>query len=372
MTRRLYYDDSYLRSFRAAVLEADGATIYLDETAFYPTSGGQPFDTGAIGGVRVTSVADQGDRIAHEMEHPLAAGNYDCAIDWDRRFDHMQQHTGQHLLSAVLGQLFGIATVSVHIGVASTIDIDRPSLSPSEIEAAELLANKIVFENRPVTVSYQEGGDPGLRKASEREGTLRIVTIADLDRSACGGTHVRGTAEIGPVAIRRLDRVRGNVRVEFLCGHRAIGYWKSECNGLRAAGAEIGERLAATEKLLRRLSVDAARARGRELYEATAPDARGLRIATRRLNDSIDDKARAEAQSFTDSPSAVFTVVAGNSVLLAVSADCGQSAVAILKPLLEALGGRGGGNPRLAQGSLPGPESAEVAAAGLLRAFQSE
>ena len=135
----------------------------------------------------------------------------------------MQQHSGQHLLSAVLAELFGAGTVSVHFGAdSSTIDVDTPSLGPAQIRAAERRANEAVCENRPVIVSYAENSDDlGLRKASERSGELRIVEIAGLDRSACGGTHVRATGEIGPVLIRKLDKVRGAVRIEFLCGARA-------------------------------------------------------------------------------------------------------------------------------------------------------
>ncbi|HJX87060.1 MAG TPA: alanyl-tRNA editing protein, partial [Gemmatimonadales bacterium] len=226
MTRRLYYTDSYLTAFPAEVVDRaeDGALVYLDRTAFYPTSGGQPHDTGRLGSARVLDVVDQGDRIAHRVDTPLPAGPVDGAIDWPRRFDHMQQHTGQHLLSAVLADLTGHATISVHFGrEISTLDLDTPELPHDQVVEAELRANRIVTENRPVEVSFEEAASAeGLRKASEREGTLRVVSIRDLDRSACGGTHVRTTGEIGPVFIRRLERVRKTVRLEFLCGERAV------------------------------------------------------------------------------------------------------------------------------------------------------
>ena len=226
MTERLYYHDSYLRHFAAQAEECagDGSTVYLDRTAFYPTSGGQPFDLGSIAGIAVREVIDEGDRIAHLLAAPLAAGPVECSIDWNRRFDHMQQHTGQHLLSAVFEELFHLRTVSFHLGAeSSTIDLEGGAVDTRMAAAAEARSNEIVRENRPVGVAYEDAASvQGLRKATEREGTLRIVSIDGLDRSACGGTHVRATGEIGTVLLRKLEKVRQTVRVEFLCGGRAI------------------------------------------------------------------------------------------------------------------------------------------------------
>ena len=202
MTERLYYTDAYLTTFPADVVDRaeDGTVVYLDRTAFYPTSGGQPHDTGRLGSSRVVDVVDEGDRIAHRLDGPVQPGPVEGAVDWARRFDHMQQHTGQHVLSAVLADLTGQATISVHFGrEISTLDLDTPDLPPAQVVEAELRANRIVTENRPVEVSFEDAASAeGLRKASDREGTLRIVTIRDLDRSACGGTHVRASGEIGP------------------------------------------------------------------------------------------------------------------------------------------------------------------------------
>ena len=195
MTERLYYRDCYLRQFSARVLETSGGgtTAYLDRTAFYPTSGGQPFDTGSIGGVAVVEVVDEGERIAHRLATPLADTAVDCVLDWDRRFDHMQQHTGQHLLSAVFAERFGLHTVSFHLGAeSSTIDLVAGAVDDRTVQEAERRANAIVFENRPVMFEFQEAVEAqGLRKASAREGELRIVVIEGLDRSACGGAPAR-------------------------------------------------------------------------------------------------------------------------------------------------------------------------------------
>ena len=152
MTERLYYHDSYLRQFDARAVESGGggSTVYLDRTAFYPTSGGQPFDLGSIGGIAVREVVDEGDRIAHVLASPLAAGPVECIIDWTRRFDHMQQHTGQHLLSAVFEELFHLRTVSFHLGAESaTIDIEGGSVDARTILETERSAIQVVFKNRP-------------------------------------------------------------------------------------------------------------------------------------------------------------------------------------------------------------------------------
>src|SRR5215469_6918926 len=180
-TERLYYNDCYLQEFAAQVVDRadDGRRVYLDRTAFYPTSGGQPFDLGTIGGIAVKEIVDEEDRIAHVLEAPLAKTEVEGRIDWSRRFDHMQQHTGQHLLSAVLVELYDITTVSFHMGaVTSTIDVATPSLDPKRLERVEERSAQIVWEARPVTISYEDSSaDLGLRKASARTGTLRIVAI---------------------------------------------------------------------------------------------------------------------------------------------------------------------------------------------------
>jgi Ser-tRNA(Ala) deacylase AlaX len=226
VTERLYYSDAYLTDFAAAVVarSEDGRRIYLDRTAFYPTSGGQPFDTGWLGDTAVTDVVDEGDRIAHVLAEPILGEHLHGRVDWPRRFDHMQQHTGQHLLSAILAERFGAPTVSVHFGTdASTLDLDTGSFSREQTVEAEARVNQAVTDNRPIRVSFEDAGSAaGLRKAPGRGGMLRIVTIEGLDRSACGGTHVRATGEIGPILIRKVERVKQLVRLEFVCGARAV------------------------------------------------------------------------------------------------------------------------------------------------------
>jgi len=381
VTERLYYTDSYLTEFRARVVDqsADGTRIYLDRTAFYPTSGGQLFDTGSIAGAPVEDVVDEGDRIAHVMVSAVGLGEVECRLNWERRFDHMQQHTGQHLLSAVMAELFGIATVSVHFGAgSSTIDLATPALDAAQVRAAELRANQAVWENRPVTVTFADNSDDlGLRKASERAGLLRVIEIEGLDRSACGGTHVRATGEIGPLLLRKLDKVRGTVRVEFLCGLRALRRARADYDALASIAQTLSaplddapglvaaqmETLKTAGKERRRLEDELGVLTGRELYDATPPDSQGLHRAVKRFSAGALDSLRAIAQGFCSRPNAVFigAVEQPPAILLATSEDSGLDAGKLIKAALNEAGGRGGGAARLAQGSVPSREALEKA-----------
>jgi alanyl-tRNA synthetase len=374
-TTRLYYTDSYLTSFDARVEERaeGGLRVYLDRTAFYPLSGGQQSDRGVLGGIEVTDVVDEGERIAHVLASPLPESLDTVAgrIDWARRFDHMQQHTGQHLLSAVFAELFGHRTVSVHFGSdSSSLDLDVESVSRERLLEAEARANAAVFENRPVEVAFEEAGEAtGLRKESTREGTLRIVTIPGLDRSACGGTHVRATGETGAILIRKLDKVRKSARVEFVCGTRAVRRARADFEALdRIAGslsaspdevaalvAAQSEQLKALDSERRKLEREVAGYRARALYETTPPDEKGLRRATVRRDAGTMEDLRALAQAYVAQPRSLFAGVlaAPPSVVLAASEDSGIDAARTLRDVLTPAGGRGGGSPRLAQGSVP-------------------
>jgi len=363
-TKRLYYDDSYSTRFTATVVDSrDPLRVYLDRTAFYPNSGGQPADTGSLNASRVLDVIDESNRIAHLLDRPLESAEVTGEIDWRRRFDHMQQHSGQHLLSAVLAEVYGFATVSFHLGAdVSTIDVEAKALDLREIEERVNLA---VYENRPIAISYQDGADGGLRKAVEREGRLRIVTIRDLDRSACGGTHVRGTAEIGPITLLRTEKVRHTLRVEFLCGLRAIRRLRQNLDAASQQLAEQSERLAASAKARQKAAVELARYQGREAYQS-APRLR--------RTGAIDEEARAFAQAFTANPCAVFLQVCPDppSFLLAVSPDSGIDAGALAKSLVAAAGGRGGGNRQMAQGGVPGRSALDSILATLSKQLNIE
>ncbi len=386
MTRRLYYDDAYLTTFRARIVGrgCDPCEVFLDQTAFYPTSGGQPYDTGLIHGVPVIDVLEDGPRILHRLARPVNVDEVECSVDWQRRFDHMQQHSGQHLLSAVFAALYGMNTLSFHLGSdISTLDLDAPALEPAQILRAEQRANELVFQNRPITIAYEQASEAaGLRKESARQGLLRIVIIRDLDRSACGGTHVRATGEIGPIMIRRLEKIRGNIRVEFLCGLRAVRRARADFDALtqvaRAVSASLDEtpslvaalhaRLSEVEKSARRLARELAETRGRRLYYETPPGPDGRRLLFKRLPaGSLSEELRVEAQSFTAQPKSIYLAAIDEppSLLLAASDDENINPGVLLKEALSRAGGRGGGNARIAQGSLPSKDALD----GLLAAL---
>lgn len=399
MTERLYYVDSYLNEFDATVIGRDGARVYLDRSAFYPTSGGQPFDVGVLRSdaeasppLRVVDVVDEGERVAHVL---AGANPVDLAVgarvhgqlDRARRFDHMQQHTGQHLLSAVFQEQLGLATVSVHFGAeVATLDLDvnldTGALTTERLATVEERANALVFENRPITASVEE--EPtNLRKQSTRAGALRVVSIAGLDRSACGGTHVARTGEIGPILLGKVERVRKSARVEFVCGGRAIRRARQTYQALTRLGAALSTsvesvadvvttRLAALERdsaALRKARESLDGYRAAELYAAArAGSSAGLALVIeRQARGSVQDH-RGLAQSYAQRARAVFIVAIEEpaALLLACSDDSGVDAGAALKAAIAVGGGRGGGSKRLAQGSFETPAALTAALSALV------
>jgi len=284
----------------------------------------------------------------------------------------MQQHSGQHLLSAVLADQLGQQTTGVHFGrESSTLDLATASLGPVHVQRAEEKANEIVVENRPVEVTFEDAELANdLRKASDRKGELRIVTIRDLDRSACGGTHVRFTGEIGCLVIRKLERVRQGTRLEFLCGLRATRRGRTDynllaklANDLSAAPEELPhliasqrEELKAASAARREMETKLDLCRARELYATAATETTGLRRVIVQEEQASLDSLRGLAQAFTSMPKAIFVgaVPSPPALILAASADTGIDAAGMLKSLLASVGGRGGGSPRLAQGIVPG------------------
>lgn len=353
MTERLYYTDAYLARFEAAVADrADGGVrVYLDRSTFYPESGGQLSDRGTLGGIEVVDVVDEGERVAHVLAAPLDTDRAEGVVDWARRFDHMQQHTAQHLLSAVIAERWGWATASVHLGeTVSTVDVETAAITPSELDAIEASANGEITSNRAVRVSFEDAANAqGLRKASQREGMLRIVEIDGLDRSACGGTHVRATGEIGSLLLLKTEKVRNTTRIHFVCGSRAIAQVRSERAAAKQTAASLTERVAAAEKDRARLVKELAAYQGRDLYAATVPDSRGLRAHFREVP-AIDDALRPMASAFTSLPQAVFVAATTNAILIACSAGGPFSSL----ELLRLVSAKGGGTAAMAQGPIDG------------------
>ena len=237
-TARIYYDDAFVREFTAQVLSCEPIGSHnedsppqqrwrakLDRTAFYPTSGGQPHDVGRLGDANVADVVDEDDEIIHVVDRAVELGAIKGSIDWERRFDHMQQHTGQHVLSAVFHSKFALPTVSFHLGSdVCTIDVRGREPTAETVENAARAANEIVYEDRAVNVKYgtAEGlAAAGARKTVERVGVLRAIEIESLELQPCGGTHVQRTGQIGMILVRGVSRIRQDWRVEFACGRRA-------------------------------------------------------------------------------------------------------------------------------------------------------
>src|SRR3989475_6821988 len=242
-TERLYYNDPYLLEFDANITEAKAVGhrlgVVLDKTAFYPTSGGQPNDLGTINDVPLVDCVEDAasGNVIHVLEGKIDGQSVRGRIDSDRRADHMQQHSGQHVLSQAFVELFNWPTVSFHLGVVTcTIDLPVDSVSREQAEQAEDLANRIVRENRSVAVRYvapEKIAEAGLRKPSERTGDIRVIDIAGYDRSACGGTHVRITRDIGPIFITGIERAQKQLRDEFFCCVRVLPYARGANSTLR-------------------------------------------------------------------------------------------------------------------------------------------
>ena len=379
MTHRLYYTDPYLRAFDATVARLDRRDdrllVTLDRTAFYPTSGGQPFDTGRLGALTVVEAVDEDDgTVTHVTE--LKTENVELKtgdlvhgeIDWARRFDHMQQHSGQHVLSAAFDKLFAVRTVSYHLGGAvSTIDLAR-EMSPAEIAAAETEANRIVWEDRPVTVRFvdaEEAARLPLRKEPARGGTLRLIEVEGFDLSACGGTHVARTGGIGTIAVASWERFKGGQRLEFLCGGRALGGYRRLRDAITASVRLLSVLPAELPAAIERLQADAreqnramdglqrdlAGYRAGELA-AGAEETASCRLVAR-VVDADANGLKALATAIVAKPRFLVALVSSSTPALAViarSADVSVSSQKLLASLIAEFGGRGGGRPELAQG----------------------
>jgi alanyl-tRNA synthetase len=387
MTERLYYQDAQMRTFMARLLEekdlegADGVVrpaVRLDRTAFYPTSGGQPYDTGRLAGQQVVEVLEAADgEIWHLLRAPLSSGpdRIEGTIDWERRFDHMQQHTGQHLLSAAFEDIWDARTVGFHLGSEeSTIDLDIPQLSWEAAFRVENAVNEVVWQDRPVDVlivSEDELAEIPLRKPPEVTGKIRVIWVDDYDASACGGTHVSRTGQIGLIKIVDLTRYKGGMRIGFLCGGRALQNYQRSLHTLQSVsvGLSVGpdelpeaiDRIEAeakaSRKELRRARDVLVAYEAERLWEA-APEMQGARVIVRYLSDQTFDDVRAIAGELRDRDGALILLGAmeenGLRLVCARSDDVEQiDASDLLRSTLSELGGRGGGSPVMAQGGAP-------------------
>lgn len=386
MTDRLYYHDSFLYDFDASVVEAFESNgkpaIVLDRTAFYPTSGGQVHDVGMLivdgKQIAITEVADEDDgRILHFAAQTLPAGTaVRGAIDSARRRDHVQQHSGQHVLSAAFIRLFNMPTVSFHMGEEScTIDLETTGLSAAQAQKTEYLANEVIAEDRPVRICFvplEEARQLGLRKLPPKQtGDLRLIDITNFDLTACGGTHVRATGQIGSIMLRKIEKVKQGVRVEFVCGLRAVNTARRDYTTLTEAAALYSSHIYDVPEQVRKSLAEskaAGKAQHKLLEELAAFSAERMlsqtsgspQVITEFFADRDAIFIKLLAQKLTAGKSAVIALLASGAgqPTLAFAQTPGQKSNMgqLMKDVMAQLGGRGGGSADMAQGGLPGSE----------------
>ncbi len=397
MTERLYYDDPYLIRFSARVtdnLEWEGQpAVVLDRTAFYPTGGGQPTDTGVLRvpsdspepeGVQVLEAVEREDgEVLHILDRPLDTHKVEGEINWERRFDLMQQHTGQHILSAVFLEELQANTVSFHLSEEyATIDLDRAPLTDEDLALVEDLANAVLFEDRRVVARFvpdEEVASLSLRKALVHHGPVRVVEIPDLDCSACGGTHVRSTGEVGLLKITRSERRGDETRIEFLCGGRALRDYRAKNAMLMNLARDYTVGHWEVADMVSRLAGELKESR-RELRhtrdalldaEATALWHEGAvigpaRVVHAHLAGRSPDDLKHLAQRLVEHPQTVALLASGEAgqkgfFTFARSTDLDAHMGALVRQACQVIGGGGGGRPEFAQGG--GPQGDGVLAA---------
>jgi alanyl-tRNA synthetase len=399
LTDRLYYNDSFLHDFEARVVsvanDAGRTAVILDRSAFYPTSGGQIFDRGWIAfgdgdqsclGVTEVTENEQTGEVVHFLEAEagsLKAGTaVRGAIDAARRRDHMQQHSGQHVLSAAFEKLFSLATVSFHMGDEScTIDLATESLSAKQLQAAERLANEVIAEDRPVEIRFatpDEARTLGVRKIPPVEhAKLRLIDIREFDLNACGGTHVRSTGQIGSILLRKTEKVKQGVRVEFVCGLRAVATTRRDYETLTDAAALFSTHIWEVPQQIRKSQEESkvAQKTQHRLLEEVAELQAGqmLQLAEQRgarkfvvqyFADRDLNFIKMLAQKLTRASQCVALLACAGaqpSLVFAQTPGLGDDMGALMKQAVQALGTRGGGTRDMAQGGAPDGEKAEQA-----------
>ncbi len=374
MTLKRYYESAYIREWTASIVEvekrADGLYVRLDETAFYPEGGGQPGDTGRIGEARVLDTLTEKDEVLHKVDLSpgLVGDRVFCSLDWARRFDHMQQHSGQHLLSATCLDLLHASTLSFHLGDEySTIDVDRTEWTADELDTVEYEVNRRILSSLPITsytVSPEQAAALPLVKAPSVEGEVRIVEIQGIEYNACGGTHVASTGELGLLKLLRAEKQKGHLRLTFKAGFRALQEFAAQTKVLAALSAKLStpkegleervdkwieeDRRKQTERHTLQQQLDEYVAR--ELLEESGPHGR----AAVRLFEQRTLKELQSLASLLTAQTALPVLLGSRSENKLVLAHSGQADFACgtrLREILPEYGGRGGGSDRLAQAS---------------------
>lgn len=386
MQHLLYYQDSFLKKFTADVVrvgqDETGYFVVLTNTAFYPTGGGQPHDTGTLNGIEVVNVEKVEDEIRHYLATNKAlSGTVEGVLDWERRFDHMQQHAGQHILTAAFVELFGFETVSFHLGSGYvSIDLNVENVTKEQLRLAEQRANEIIREARPIETKFvtkDELSNYKLRKEVKAEGDIRLVIIPNFDYNGCGGTHPNSTAEVQIVKILETESMRSNVRVHFICGERVVNGFSARKEVLAAVAKQLSVPELDAATTLEKFAAVAAR-NEKELAKAkdTLLEYEGMALASEGVaarafeNRSIQELQKLARAIVGQNADAVALLVAANDGKLQFVAARGANVSASMKNVsavaLPLLGGKGGGSDQLVQGG----GDAVVPAAALLAAMK--
>ncbi|WDH84892.1 alanyl-tRNA editing protein [Paenibacillus urinalis] len=377
MTKKLYYDSAYTTQWETRIIDAwqqdDSCYVQLEETAFYPHGGGQPCDIGTIQGIPVLDVTADGDQIIHKVQSLPESSEVSCRIDWDVRFDHMQQHSAQHLLSAVCLELYKCPTISFHLGVDyCTIDVESAELSRDQINEMEQEANRHIYLNHPILsywVTEEEAAGIKLVKQPTVKENIRIVEMRDVEYNACGGTHVSSTGEIGIIKLLKTEKQKGNTRIYFTAGYRALKEFNlygqivsTLSSRFKAGKEELVERLMNLEKEQKQLQTELAALRAQNdehLAHQMISDATEILISH-----IFEDKTLKDLQglankltSMTSKP-VLLATAAENKVVLSQNKEAAPSCGKFFKEHLADFKGKGGGSDVMAQAGFDSWEDA--------------
>lgn len=379
-TEKLYRQDAYITEFTANVLQAvpiseERWEVILDRTAFYPLSGGQLHDTGTLGGEVVLEVREAGDTVVHVTKAPLPVGQTEGKVDWLRRFDHMQQHTGEHILCGAFFALLGANNIGFHMGEQSSqIDLDLPGLTPEQVEAVEDLANQAIYNNYPITCHHTTGEKLDrfhLRKQPAKSfAALRLIEVQGFDCCPCGGTHVGTAGEVGLIKVRYWENKKHGVRVDFVCGRRAMADYRQKNAVIHEIASHLSvpvgdvlpafirqsNKAVAAQKELAATRKELLQQQAVKWLQDTAPVG-GKKIITRILAGSGPQELKEVANSLMDSGETVVALLVGKEessdrvhLLFTSTPGIAADMNILLKSILPLISGRGGGTAQLAQG----------------------
>jgi alanyl-tRNA synthetase len=378
VTERLYYQDPYVQTFSSRIVkrcEVDGQpAVELQATAFYPTAGGQPHDTGTLDEARVVDVqVDDDGRVLHLLDRPVQQAEVEGKIDWPRRFDHMQQHTGQHILSQAFSQICRAETVGFHMGEdLSTVDLDRAPLSPDQVQKAEQAANQVVMSASPVTARFVDDRELAalpLRKMPTINGPIRIVEVQDYDWSACGGTHVRNSGQVGLIKVLRIERRNDKTRIHFVCGRRALADYASKHATVQALAGYLTTSESEILSSVQRMEAEIKQERKAnavaqiqlldyqiEDWVAQAEPVGSLRVISLVFEQRASNLLKETARRLIEHSGIVALLATQQprpQFVFARAQDVDVDMGTLIRASCAVTGGRGGGRPSFAQGGTP-------------------